>query len=551
MLKTRALLVALLTTATFATAQVTIHSGPIASSGGVAHRNVVQDAQGNLYAIVVTEAANGDRPLSLYQSTDQGQTWQLHPFTVNDATSGLTPPDPTNSTNMTIDDQGRLHIVWGSYYYPSSYKQWYRNVEPATSTASAIVDISAVTFASTSTRTAGMDIVVDAGNTVWIASHGGPSWVEHLIYSAQPYAANGAFVDAGPISPSASAQNSRLAVDANGLIHCGYYRNVSPGNYEHRAYDPVGGTWGQETTLGNTTPTNDYYGVLAADALGNVHALYVQDAAAGSTWVFDYKLWDGNTQTWSAAVNLYSATPAQYTGIASYRTFTMTCDEASGRVTAIYRDLSTNGALRVAQKDLTATAFTNLADLTPASTVLHEYHIPTVRGTLFPTSNRANGQYDITWRQNTAAPYDLKFTSVFDCTGSITRGGTGCNLGSGTALGMTYGGAPCIGQTFQVGSNAPVPLSSFIIFGVSDSLWQSIVLPLDLTPFGAPGCSVYTSQELITGPFPSGTNVPIALPNQAYLIGATSYAQAWVIDPSTGAPLPIVSSDKLTITIGM
>ena len=280
--------------------------------------------------------------------------------------------------------------------------------------ASPILDVSALTGASPTARTAAMDLAVDGQDTVWLVAHGPGSWVERLLRSDQPFAAGQAFTDVGPISPTASAQNSRLAVDASGRVHCSYYRNVAPGIYEHRFYDPVSG-WGAETTLGDTAAPNDYWGVLAADLLGNVHALYVEDCTSGSSlWQFRYKRWDA-AGGWGPEVPLFDATQAQFSGIASYRIVALACDEASGEVSAVYRDLAGSGALRLAVKALADPGFTALADLTAPGTGLHEYHVPTVRGALHPAFNRTGTTLDLTWQHRPPPgqpPYELVYLNA-------------------------------------------------------------------------------------------------------------------------------------------
>ncbi len=255
------------------TAQVAVTSGPFAYAGGHQHKHVVQDAAGGLYTLTVSQDASGNRPLLLQTSTDGGNTWTAVPVAINDATSGLSGANPTNTCCMAIDGAGTLHLVWASYYYPSFYAQHYRQWDPTTGALSAIVSLSGITGASSTSRTSAMAIAVDANDAIWIAAHGTQSWRTRLLRSDQPNAANLAFTDLGPVSTSASAQNVRMAVDNTGLVHCSYYRNVGYGEYYHRIFDPAAG-WQNSTRLGNSIPTNDYLGCLAADDLGFVHAVY-------------------------------------------------------------------------------------------------------------------------------------------------------------------------------------------------------------------------------------------------------------------------------------
>ncbi|MEM7263706.1 MAG: dockerin type I repeat-containing protein [Planctomycetota bacterium] len=420
---TAAMVAVLLTVAGAGFGQTTIQSDPIAGPGSSAHKHVVRTSTGDLYTLTIYQDAAGARELRLYRSTSGGASWTLETSEVHDATSGAGSTDPTNACAMAIDSQDRLHITWARYYYPSFFEQFYRQYETANGTLSPIVDISAVTGAAVSTRTAAMAIAVDGTDTVWIVAHGTGSWVERLIHSSLPFASDLAFEDVGPISPSASAQNSRIAVDSLGRVHCSFYRNTGSGNYEHRIYDPAVG-WGSSEVLGNTTPTNDYYGMLSADELGNVHAAYVADSATGSTWLFEYRVWSGATG-WSAPIPFSTASAADYTGVANYRIFALACDEASGTARLAYRDLASGGALLLAEKDLADPTFTVIETLEPPSLGQHAYYLPTIRGQLYPTTNQTGSVLDLTWQLRPTPgtpPYDLRFQRLPIGGGLFRRG---------------------------------------------------------------------------------------------------------------------------------
>ena len=432
--------------------QVVLHSDPYATSGGSAYKNVVRDSAGRLHALSVRETPAGDRELILHSSEDGGTSWVQDPFVLNDATSGLNPPNATTNCALAIDGGGLLHIIWGRYYYPSYYQQYYRNYDPVTGNASAIVNLSDTTGAVPTSRTAAMDLTVDADDTVWLAAHGPSSWVERLLRSTMPSAADLTFEDIGNISPGNSAQNSRLAVASDGRIHCSYYRNVAPGNYEHRIYDPSLQSWEPATTLGNTIAPNDYYGALSADLIGNVHALFVVDATSGSTlWQFLYRRWDA-TSGWGDPVTLFEATTDQQSGIANYRIFALACDEMTGDVSAVYRDLSNGAPLRLAEKGLTDSAFSFVEDLQPASSGLHEYYVPTLRGTLYPDFNRTGSNLHITF-QNRPAPAP-PFSFVFQTTGAGPQILRGDADGNGTFSGLVDG---LFVLNYQFVAGAPEP----------------------------------------------------------------------------------------------
>ncbi|MCA8961853.1 MAG: hypothetical protein KDC38_15115 [Planctomycetes bacterium] len=390
-----------------------VQTDPVAGPGSSAHQHVVRDSTGGLHLLSIFENGAGERELRLYHSTNGGSDWSLDPLLMNDDTSGLIAPNPTNVCAIAIDSQDRLHLTWASYYYPSNYQQYYRQVEPGTSTLSAIVDVSAITGAVATNRTAAMEVTVDSNDTVWLVAHAASSWVEHLLQSDLPFAADLAFSDVGAISPSASAQNSRIAIDTAGRVHCSFYRNTGSGNYEHRIYEPGVG-WGASTVIGDTTPTNDFYGSLAADALGNVHALIALNTGTGDDWLFQYRRWD-EVAGWDAPVDVMLAPPLAYDGIANYRIFALACDETTGRAQLALRDLVNGGPLVLLAKELADAGFSVVQELRSATLDAHAYYLPTIRGTLYPENNRTGSTLDLTWQERPVPgvpPYELRFQRV-------------------------------------------------------------------------------------------------------------------------------------------
>jgi hypothetical protein len=51
------------------------------------------------------------RPVTIASSADNGGTWTVFPFVVNDSTSSLNMPNGANGVNMAIDSTGMLHIT--------------------------------------------------------------------------------------------------------------------------------------------------------------------------------------------------------------------------------------------------------------------------------------------------------------------------------------------------------------------------------------------------------------------------------------------------------
>jgi hypothetical protein len=521
-------LLSLLLTLSALPAQVPISSDPFGFAGSSQHKHVVRSSSGSLWALTIQEDLAGNRPLVLYTSGDQGQTWSPTSVTINDATSGLSGTYRTDEAAMAIDSQDVLHIVWGNYYYPTYYAQYYRQANLTTGSLSALVNLTALTGATNTSRTTAMNVAVDQNDTVWIAGHGTTSWVTRLLMSSQPGATNLAFTDLGPISMSASAQSVRLAVDAMGRVHCSYYRNIGSGEYWHRIYDPALGGWQPSTSIGNTQPSNDYLGTLCADGLGNVHALIGVDLyTSGPVWDFRYRRWDA-ANGWSAPIPLFAATPAQFTGIANYIIFALACDEATGKVTGVYRDLANGGALRIAEKDLAATAFTNLPDLTPPSLGQHEYYAPAIRGALFPTTNNTGTDLDITWRQGAApGPYQLIHRRV--------------SSGGGTTL--TLPAPAAIGTTVNLDLFSPTDPNQAYLCGFALGTLPGIdlgngqVVPLNADPLLIFSLSLNNGVFFNTSGLLSavgGATVTIVVPNLPTLVGATIYSAFVVAD--TGSP---------------
>lgn len=537
-------LMAMLALAFSVAAQVILATNNVASAGGSTHHHVVKGLQGVLWSLSVAEDTVGNRPLLLQFSTDQGQTWNSAAFTFNDAVTGLNPPNATNVCALAVDSQGTLHVVYGSYYYPNYFNVYYRNWNPITTVASTIVNLNAAFGIPVTARTDAMAITVDAADTVWIAAPTTLGWVSQLLRSQAPSAATLAFTSVGTISSSASSQGPDIVVDAAGRIHCSYYRNIGAGEYEHRYFDPSTSTWGTPTSIGNATPTNDFFGKLAADALGNVHALYVMDANGAATWLFRYKRWDA-ASGWSLEVPLMDLTPAQTTNIANWRIFSLACDEVSGRAFAVYRDLSAagGGALRLASKGLTDTAFTNITDLAPPTLGLHEYYVPTIRGSLYPSTNLTGNDLDITWQYRPAPgtpPFWLLYAHASTIPGPSITLTAPAILGTSTSLTLSSPADPsrafvCV---LSGGTTPGIPIQGGFTIPLN---WDFLV---DFTL--QPNNGVLTSNLSVFSPIGTAT-VGFYIPQIVGITGLTIYA-GFVVD---GAPAYTIGtfSPALAITL--
>lgn len=523
------LLLCLLLTCAPLVAQSTVTTNNVAIAGFTKH--TVQNAAGELFTLSVGEDANGDRPLLLHTSSDQGVTWNQVPFTFNDPSSGLGAGSlANNSCSLAIDDAGFLHAVWAAYS-ASGNAQWYRNYDPVSGASSSIVSISAVTGASSSNRSLGNQITVDQNNVVWIVAHGASNWREALVRSDNPYAVGESFTNLGFISVSASAQAADICIDVNGLVHLAYYRNLAPGQFFHRIYDPING-WQASTNIGNgATAPHDYRGKIVADYLGNVHALIAVDSGTpATTWSFEYRIWDA-INGWSAPVVVFTATQAEYTGVANYQIFDIACDQATGKAYAVYRDLAAGGMLRVAEKGLTDATFTVLGDITVASLGLNEFYLPSIRGSLYPSFNNLNGALDITYQYrmtNGVPPYSMLYSRV--------------PVGGPSGPTFTLNGAPVAGAnvTCDMSSAADAGRPYAAAFSFSNTpgiaLPDSRVVPLNIDALFLLSTMANPFFSNTTGVLDGAGNgsVGVAIPNVGGIAGITFYAGAVAIDG--GAP---------------
>ncbi len=84
-------------------------------------------------------------------------------------------------------------------------------------------------------------------------------------------------------------------------------------------------------------------------------------------------------------------------------------------------------------------------------------------------------------------------------------------------------------------SNAATNVPAFLLLGVSDSVWQHVPLPLDLSLVGAPGCFLNVSMDdgMLTSTDASGRAViELPLPHPAPL-GLRFFAQWAVFDQAS------------------
>ena len=76
--------------------------------------------------------------------------------------------------------------------------------------------------------------------------------------------------------------------------------------------------------------------------------------------------------------------------------------------------------------------------------------------------------------------------------------------------------------------------AAVLLTGASRLTWSTFFLPLDLQPYGAPGCYLRVSWDLAAGQVTNATgiaSVPFNLPNDPNLLGSRFYQQWLLVDP--------------------
>lgn len=146
----------------------------------------------------------------------------------------------------------------------------------------------------------------------------------------------------------------------------------------------------------------------------------------------------------------------------------------------------------------------------------------------------------------------LTFADVAGPGPSYQTFGAGCPNSVGVAN-NTVDTLPRLGRTSTVSlGNVPNPALALLMIGTSNVASPSLgALPLDLTPFGAPGCVARVSDDalqLIGFGF-NGVPYPLSIPNDFVFFGLQLYTQGFVFDPVN--PLGVAASDAASMTIGL
>ena len=180
----------------------------------------------------------------------------------------------------------------------------------------------------------------------------------------------------------------------------------------------------------------------------------------------------------------------------------------------------------------------------------------------FTTPFLFTGLAHISWRVNNYGNSNNNsiFTYPLDAWsswGSSQGLGSGCRSNNGTSPAQHSAVVPAPGQVAQFYGYSYVPaggLAAVLTIGNSASSFFGVPLPFDLTPLGAPSCSLYVNWLLVltgsTNANSSGSvQINVPLPNDPALTGSTIHSQYLFADP-TGNALGLFTSNGQSTQVG-
>ena len=182
---------------------------------------------------------------------------------------------------------------------------------------------------------------------------------------------------------------------------------------------------------------------------------------------------------------------------------------------------------------------------------VHTYHF-NAEANPAPGSWLGNGTHD--WVRNRAVIFggysggNNRSSATWERDGNLPGFavfGAGC--GATSAPFVVARSLPGLGTTFTLNvNNLPPAAVTSVLFGVSNTTWSGVPLPLSLGVIGAPSCTLYTSIDIVTSASGSGGTATwsVPIPNDPALSGFTFYNQALA---STGGPLSLSDCGAATV----
>ena len=100
-------------------------------------------------------------------------------------------------------------------------------------------------------------------------------------------------------------------------------------------------------------------------------------------------------------------------------------------------------------------------------------------------------------------------------------------------------------------SNLRATMPGLIVVGGSSTTWRTSKLPLNLAFMGMPNCVLLTSWDFQASIWSGGGKAQwkVTVPNRAGLLGATVFAQGWVLDKEANAG-GIATSNGAKLVVG-
>lgn len=155
------------------------------------------------------------------------------------------------------------------------------------------------------------------------------------------------------------------------------------------------------------------------------------------------------------------------------------------------------------------------------------------------------------WTRNGSAD-DMWEYQPASGSGSFEVFGAGCAGTNGVPTLSSHGSTPVLGEVFPLFvDNLPPDCGAVMWLGFSRTEAGAYTLPLDLSMFGMPGCTLYTSGDSTFGLFVwhSTANWGLMVPDHPALLGLAFYNQAFGID-RTANPLGLVATNASAAVIG-
>lgn len=148
--------------------------------------------------------------------------------------------------------------------------------------------------------------------------------------------------------------------------------------------------------------------------------------------------------------------------------------------------------------------------------------------------------YSETYRVETLTPADM------------TSYGSGC-AGSVGVPDLQPDSLPWIGEYYQVSvTNVPTSTAGFMTVGLSDTVWNGMPIPVDLTGFGLAGCQAWLGPDFSALFFVNNGvgSWGLTVCNCPFAVGIQYSLQAVVLDPGAPNALGAVMSNAQRATIG-